>query len=145
MHGVPMLLMMASIVSSCGPGPAAPPMPNEVQALAAQYDAAAASLDANTARIVFMQTQALQTVLGSFTGLRFVREVIDNATSITPAAAGALEIQGTIDAHAPCPGWSVDDTSQGFIDVAIGVDATSSAFPTEEVTLVPDADFYVRF
>lgn len=103
-------------------------MPEEVEALAAQYDSAAASLDANTAQTVFMQTLPLQTVLGSFTGLRFVRDVIDNATAITPDAASALDIQGTIDAHAPCPGWnghaSAEDTSQGFVDVAIGVDAT---------------------
>jgi hypothetical protein len=116
-------LALAASVSACSPLPAPPPMPQEVAALAAQYDAAAAKLDPQTARTIFMQTQPLQKVLSSFTGLLFFRDVIDNATSVDPDSAIALDVQGTIDAHAPCPGWS-DDKSQGFIDVTLGVEAT---------------------
>lgn len=114
--------------SSCGAVPSAPPQPKEISALAAQYNAAAGSLDAQTARAIFTQTQPLQQVLGSFTGLRFFRDIIDDATSISPNAASALDVQGSIEAHSPCPGWtddpSPDDATQGFIDVTIGVEET---------------------
>jgi hypothetical protein len=117
-------------VSGCASGPTAPPMPREVSALAAQYDAAAATLDASAAQTILMQTQPTQKVLRFFTGLQFFRDIVDDATSLTPDAARALDVRGSIDAHAPCPGWNdasardEDDATRGFIDVTIGVEET---------------------
>ena len=121
-------LAFIASTSDCNAVPAAPPPPKEISALAAQYDAVSGQLDAQTARAIFTQTQPLQRVLRSFTGLRFFRDIIDDATSISPNAASALDVQGSIEAHSPCPGWtddpSPDDATQGFIDVTIGVEET---------------------
>jgi hypothetical protein len=102
-------------------------MPQAVATLAAQYDAVYATLDATTARTVLERTQSLQAVIRSFVGFEFLRNMVEDATSVDfDDTQLAVDIQGSIDAHTPCPGWQdgtpLDAATQGFIDVTIGVE-----------------------
>jgi len=104
-------------------------MPQDMAALAAQYESADAALDPNTARAVFERTAPLQTAVAAFWGLEFLRDIVTNATSVEFDPMDlAKNVQGSIDAHTPCPGWVAnaepDDATQGFIDVTIGVEAS---------------------
>lgn len=102
-------------------------MPQAVTSLARQYDGANARLDADSARAVLERTVPLQVVLGAFSGLQFLRDIVEDATSVEFDESDlAVEVQGSIDAHTPCPGWVAnapeDEDVQGFIDVTIGVE-----------------------
>jgi hypothetical protein len=104
-------------------------MPQAVATLAAQYDAVNATLDATTARTVLERTQPLQAVIRSFAGFEFLRSMVEDATSVDfDDTQLAVDIQGSIHAHTPCPGWQdgtpLDAATQGFIDVTIGVESS---------------------
>jgi hypothetical protein len=101
-------------------------MPQAVATLAAQYDAPTATLDPATARTIFEQTASLRSALGSFTGLKFLRETLEDATAVEFDNMDiANDVQGSIAAHTACPGWendpTPDDAIAGSIDVTMGV------------------------
>jgi hypothetical protein len=66
-------------------------------------------------------------VLEAISGLGFIRDVVESATSIDDPDL-AVDVDGALDAHAACPGWDAtlpaDDATNGFIDVTIGVEDT---------------------
>jgi hypothetical protein len=97
-----------------------------VVALADAYEHPSAALTPATARMVVDQTQPQRAVLQAISGLRFIRDVIDNATSITDADIDAVEVQGALDARSACPGWDAsappDESVDGYIEVSIGIE-----------------------
>jgi hypothetical protein len=112
---------------ACNTSPSPPPMPQAVATLAAQYDAPTATLDPATARTIFEQTAPLRPALGSFTGLTFLRETLEDATAVEFDHMDiANDVQGSIEAHTACPGWendpTPDDATAGSIDVTMGVE-----------------------
>jgi hypothetical protein len=124
-----MSLALGVIACGCGtPAPFPPPLPQPVIALAAQYNTVTAHLDALEVAELLAQTHALQVTVQSFTGLRFLRNTIENATSAMLNTELAFDIQGAIEAQAPCTGWNdgtpLDAEIQGVLDVTIGVQAT---------------------
>jgi hypothetical protein len=61
--------------------------------------------------------------------LAFLRDVIEDATTQDVDAADlTVDFQGSIDVHAPCPGWErgivADEDKTGFIELTMGVHAS---------------------
>ncbi len=94
--------------------------------MAAQYASPSAALEAAMTGAVLGQTQPTQTVLQALWGLRFVRDVVSDATSATSESTDlAFEVQGSAFAHAACPGWGEPgetEASRGYIEVTIGLE-----------------------
>src|SRR5262245_39762832 len=91
--------------TGCVSTPEPPAVPTEVVALAGAYENPSAALNPTTARMVVDQTPLQREVLSSISGLRFIRDVIANATSIDDASLDSIEVHGALDARAACPGW----------------------------------------
>jgi len=149
MSPVKMALSSAFFAAACSSAPQPPPEPAEVAALAAEYESPSASLEPAMMRNVLGETQPTRTVLQALSGLRFVRDVIHDATTATSDSTDvALDVQGTVLARAACPGWNGDATEseseRGAIEVTLGVGesqlqrafaghATSCKFVTESM------------
>jgi hypothetical protein len=110
----------------CASAPAAPAVPTAVVALADAYEHPSAALTPATARMVVDQTSPQREVLRAISGLRFIRDVVTDATSITDANIDSIEVQGALEARAACPGWDAaappDESIDGFIEVSIGIE-----------------------
>lgn len=113
---------------ACTVAPEPPQAPRAVLQLSKRYDAPTASLDQRVAQQLFDEPVPNYTELKTLAGLAFVRDVIARALS-TPdidETARALDVQGSIAIHAPCPGWkpmaAAEDAETGYVDVLVGVD-----------------------
>lgn len=121
------IVIPALALAACTVAPEPPPTPQAVVQLSECYDRPTASLDQPTARRLFEQRLPQLAALESLAGLAFLRQVIAQGT--TPDIDGAeqsLDVQGSLEIHAPCPGWdalpAADEDESGFIDLVIGVD-----------------------
>jgi hypothetical protein len=97
--------------------------------LSQRYERVTASMDAATARDLIDRGLPQLATLEALRSLSFLRDVIADATSPeTEAAVQALDVQGSLEVYAPCPGWGADEGSDeadaGFIELVIGVDAS---------------------
>ncbi len=121
---VPLSSLM--LVAACVSAPEPPPEPREVGALAAAYASPSATLEPAVMGTVLMQSTTTRTALEALSGLRFVRDVVQDATSATSDTTDFdLEVQGSALAHAACPGWdddSVERPEDGYIEVTIGIE-----------------------
>ncbi len=130
---------------SCSSAPFPPPLPEEVISLAERYDHPTATLDPSAVRAIFDRASAARTEIEPFAGLRFVSDVIGNATSAAAAQQDlSVEVRGSIAAHAPCPGEG-DAAPSGTLDITIGIDGSRAqrAFTghaSECRFLMPQAD-----
>ncbi|HKU40420.1 MAG TPA: hypothetical protein VJR89_19800 [Polyangiales bacterium] len=127
--GVRLCTAVAIFTLACTSAPSAPEMPAAVVALADQYENPTAALNASTARVALDRSLAVRGVLEAISGLAFIRDVIDDATSLTQNNLDlSVDVQGTLDAHSACPGWAPgaapDEALNGFIEVAIGIEAS---------------------
>jgi hypothetical protein len=129
-HHLVKFLVCAAIGCSCSCTGAAetPATPGAVVALADAYDQPTAVLTADSARAVVDRTQALREVLQALRGLQFLRDIVEDATSLSDADIESLAVRGALDARTACPGWSdatlPDQATDGSIEVTIGVDAS---------------------
>ncbi|HKP55133.1 MAG TPA: hypothetical protein VJV78_00355 [Polyangiales bacterium] len=112
--------------TGCVSAPEPPAVPTAVVALAEAYKNPSAALNATTARMVVDQTLSQRQVLSSISGLRFIRDVIANATSIDDSNLDSVDVRGALDARAACPGWDptapADESIDGFIELSIGIE-----------------------
>jgi hypothetical protein len=106
--------------------PAPPDMPRAVTSLAAHYDELTATLDSDTARLVLEQTIPIQNTLSAFWGLKLLRDVVEHATSVTFENDLTDDVQGSIVARAPCPGWepnkATNEGVRGYVELTLGID-----------------------
>lgn len=114
-------------LSGCTADVAAPPnMPRAVTSLAANYDELTATLDTDTARLVLEQTIPIQNTLSVFWGLKLLRGVVERATSLTFENDLTDDVQGSIVARAPCPGWDPNKPANqgvcGYVELTLGID-----------------------
>jgi hypothetical protein len=121
------LVLNASAACTAAPEPPAPPQ--QVLALSLRYDRPTASLDRASARRIADRTLPQYAALEALRGLTFLRDVVAQGTKPDGDRADlALDVQGTLAVHAPCPGWSraraTDEAETGFIDLVIGVDGS---------------------
>jgi hypothetical protein len=119
-------IVFAISAIGCVSAPQAPAVPTAVVALADAYENPSAALTATTARMVVDQTLPQRELLEVISGLRFVRDVVDNATSISDSDFESIEVQGALDARSACPGWDAtrtpDESIDGYIEVRIGIE-----------------------
>jgi hypothetical protein len=111
----------------CAAAPEPPPTPQAVVQLSQRYERLTASMDAATARDLIDRRLPQYAALEALKSLAFLRDVIADATSPeTEDAAQTFDVQGSLEVHAPCPGWDADEGSDeaGFIELVIGVDAS---------------------
>jgi hypothetical protein len=121
------LVTLAAV--GCAAAPEPPPTPQAVMRLSQRYERLTASMDAAAARDLIDRRLPQYAALEALRSLAFLRDVIADATSPeTEDAAGAIDVQGSLEVHAPCPGWDAhdgpNDTEAGFIELVIGVDAS---------------------
>lgn len=119
-----MALSSLTLAAACSYAPEPPAEPAEVAALAAQYARPSASLEGATTAMVWNQMESTRAVLQALSGLRFMRDIVSDATSATSDSSDLdLDVQGTALAHAPCPGWGNEpESARGYIEVTIGVE-----------------------
>jgi hypothetical protein len=112
---------LALAVGSCSSAPSPPVLPEEVLTLADRYDHPTATLDPLKVRAILDQTAAEGARVEPFAGLRFIRDIIGNASNGTAAQQDlSVEVRGSVAAHAPCPG---DDAApSGALDLVIGIE-----------------------
>jgi hypothetical protein len=124
----PWLAPGAVLALACTSAPEPPPEPAEVSALAAEYARPSASLAPAATASVLERVQPTRSVLAALSGLRFVREVIIDATTATSDSTDlALDVQGSVLARAACPGAQGDadaGVQRGYLEVTIGVEAS---------------------
>lgn len=112
--------------AGCAAAAEAPPAPEAVVALADEYEEPSATLTAANARAVVDRTQALREVLQAVRGLGFIRDIVENATSIRDVDIESVAVRGELDARSACPGWDPatppDSATDGSIEVTIGVE-----------------------
>lgn len=130
------VLSPASLVSfftiaavGCAAAPEPPATPKAVVRLSERYERLTASIDEATARDIVDRQLPQRAALETLKSLAFLRDVIADATSSqTQAAAETIDVQGSLEVHAACPGWDADDGSSdaeaGFVEMVIGVDAS---------------------
>jgi hypothetical protein len=122
-------LSSVMLSAACSSAPEPPAEPQEVAALAAQYASPSATLEPSVMGAVLQQSVTTQAALEAVSGLRFVRDVVHDATSATADSTDFdLEVQGSAMAHAACPGWDDDPIERpddGYIEVTIGVENSS--------------------
>src|SRR5436190_24380361 len=119
-------IVFAALALGCASPPEAPVVPTAVVALADAYEHPSAALTPATAGMVVDQTLAQREVLQAISGLRFIRDVVDNATSLSATNIGSVDVRGALDARAACPGWDAagvpDESIDGYIEVSIGIE-----------------------
>jgi hypothetical protein len=119
-------LSAVMLAAACISAPEPPPEPQEVAALAAMYASPSANLEPAAMGAVLGQSATTREALQAVSGLRFVRDVVRDATSATSDSTDFdLEVQGSAMAHAACPGWDDDPTESpddGYIEVTIGLE-----------------------
>jgi hypothetical protein len=122
-----MLVSLSSVMlAACSAAPEPPAEPAEVAALATQYASPSATLAPGVMGAVLEQTAATRAALEAVSGLRFVRDVVEDATSATADSTDFdLEVQGSAMAHAACPGWGdrpAENPADGYVEVTIGLE-----------------------
>jgi hypothetical protein len=121
-------LALAAAATACATPPEPPPVPSGVVELAQRYDNATATIDAASARRIADAMVGLRTDIGPYTGLFFVRNVVEDATMAAESQTELpVDVQGSLFVHAPCPGWdaAVEPTAaDGFVELTIGVDGS---------------------
>jgi hypothetical protein len=114
------------LAAACNSAPEPPAEPQEVAALAAEYARPSATLEPAVMGAVLDQSAATRAALESLSGLRFVRDVVHDATAATSDSADFdLEVQGSAMARSPCPGWNgnaIESLENGYIEVTIGIE-----------------------
>ena len=123
--GLRLETICAVFAIGCAAAPEAPVAPEAVVALADAYENPTAMLTPATARAVVDRTQPLRGVLEAVRGLQFIRDIVENATSIDDGDIESLQVRGALDARAACPGWDdapPDQSLDGTIEVTIGVE-----------------------
>jgi hypothetical protein len=119
---------LLALASGCAAPPEPPPVPPGVVELALRYDNATATIDAASARRLADAMVNLKASIGPYTGLFFVRSVVEDATKAAESQTELpVDVQGSLFVHAPCPGWdaAVEPTpADGFIELTIGVDGS---------------------
>jgi hypothetical protein len=117
----------AAVGCTSAPEPPSPPV--AVVRLSERYERPTGSVDEATAREVVDRRMPLYEALEALAGIAFLRDVIAEAASAEQADPQlAIDVQGALEVHAPCPGWDAEamprEAETGFIELVIGVDAS---------------------
>jgi hypothetical protein len=123
------LALALGIVAGCTSAPEAPAVPTQVVALAERYENATAPLAPLTVRMIIDATLPLQAAVQSLAGLRFISDLVDDATTVAADNQDlSIELQGSLAVHAACPGRAAseraDEAANGFIELMIGIEAS---------------------
>jgi hypothetical protein len=123
------LASMLSAATACAAAPEPPPTPQAVVALSERYERPTGTVDEHTARKIVERRLPQAKALKALAGLTFLRDVIEDATSHDLDAADlTVDVQGSIDVHARCPGWDRgivgDEDKTGFVELTMGVEAS---------------------
>lgn len=115
-------------ILACTSAPEPPPTPRAVVRLSERYERLTASLDQATAQQIVDQGLPQAAVLEALAGLTFLRDVISDNSLSDAEDDLAIDVQGSLDVHARCPGWGragpAVDEDTGFVELTIGVDAS---------------------
>lgn len=98
-------------------------MPTEVQALTTLYEHPTATLDPEAVRQILDRSDELLETITPLTGLHFVRDVVDDAvTGVSNNLDLSIDVQGQVDARAPCRLPNEDAIADpGTIALTLGV------------------------